>query len=78
MDEDFIRRCEIAMEGYKLMMEEKELTDKHDKSELELHKLKLDITNAKRVSKTYWWTFGMSALALLLSLVLAILKLLGK
>lgn len=46
-----------------------ELADrKNSKAKKELQKLDIDIKNASRVFKTYWWTFGFSILALLLSL----------
>ncbi len=38
----------------------------------------LDLANAKNISKTYWLTFTMAVIALLISLVLLIVKLRGE
>lgn len=38
------------------------------KEQLELEKLKYDIKNAKRIYKTYWWTFIFAIIALIISL----------
>lgn len=35
-----------------------------EKETLELEKLKYDVKNAKRIYKTYWWTFAFALIAL--------------
>jgi predicted methyltransferase len=51
----------------KIEFERQKLTDE---------KLKYDVKNSQRIFKTYWWTFTFSIIALIISLTLAILKLL--
>ena len=46
--------------------------------ELQHKKLKVDLDNAKRIYKTYWWTFVFALLGLLISLYLLFLKITGK
>ncbi|WP_345948426.1 hypothetical protein ABDD95_16415 [Mucilaginibacter sp. PAMB04274] len=41
---------------------------KQNKQALEEEKLKYDVINAKRIFRTYWWTFGAAITALLISL----------
>ncbi len=58
----------------------------HDKKYLTLgeneflarEKLKYDLKNAKRIFRTYWWTFGIAIISFLVSLALLILRLFGK
>lgn len=45
-----------------------EIKRKEERDILELEKLKYDTKNAKRIFKTYWWTFGFALIALLISL----------
>lgn len=45
-----------------------EINNKKEKERLELEKLKYDIKNAKRIYKTYWWTFIFAIIALIISL----------
>ena len=47
------------------------------RQELSDKKSHIDFRNAQKVAKTYWLTFGMAVFALLISLVLLILKLIG-
>ncbi|HYJ64519.1 MAG TPA: hypothetical protein VEV62_12300 [Parafilimonas sp.] len=51
------------------------LRDEMEKERLGFEKLKIDTKNAKRIFKTYWWTFGFAVAGFLISLVLLILKL---
>ena len=53
----------------KTTLREKEIAD------LNYKKLQYDFRNAKRVYKSYWWTFGIAVAAFLISLVLLIIKL---
>ncbi len=39
------------------------------KEELSFEKLKYDVKNSRRIFKTYWWTFSISILALILSVI---------
>jgi|WetSurMetagenome_2_1015567.scaffolds.fasta_scaffold384209_2 hypothetical protein len=39
------------------------------RKDLEDEKLKIDVKNAKRIFKTYWWTFGIALGALVISLI---------
>ncbi len=41
-------------------------------------KLDYDLKNAKNIYKTYWWTFIFALLGLSISLILLVLKLMGK
>lgn len=45
---------------------EKELIE-NERQKLSDEKLKYDVKNAKRIFKTYWWTFSISILAFLLA-----------
>ena len=45
-----------------------------ERQKLSDEKLKYDVKNAKRIFKTYWWTFGIAIAGFAISLVLAILK----
>lgn len=45
-----------------------------ERQKLNDEKLKYDVKNAKRIFKTYWWTFGIAIAGFAISLVLAILK----
>ena len=67
----------MAMQAHKWMLEEAEYRRINEKCELEIKKLRLNIVNAERISKTYWWTFGIALAAFLISLVLLILKIKG-
>lgn len=42
---------------------------------LELRKLDLDVKNAERIYKSYWWTFGIAVLGVLLALTSLFLQL---
>jgi hypothetical protein len=57
---------------------ESETERKINRETLELKNLDLNVKNSTRVFKTYWWTFGMAVVALLISLILLALKLFGK
>lgn len=46
----------------------REIKRKEEKEHLELEKLKYDTKNARRIYRTYWWTFGFALIALLISL----------
>ncbi|MES2265603.1 MAG: hypothetical protein V4520_02505 [Bacteroidota bacterium] len=50
----------------------------NEKADLEFKKLSIDVKNAERIHSTYWYTFGMSLIALLISATLLIIKLLEK
>lgn len=50
-------------------------TRENEFKDLTYDKLKYDYKNSVRIYKTYWLTFGMAALALIISLTLLILKL---
>jgi phage anti-repressor protein len=56
---------------------EKEIKIK-EKEDLDNQKLKIDLENAKRIFKTYWWTFGIAVAAFLISLSLLIFKIIEK
>ena len=62
---------------FKYLETEKEnaLTER-ERQLLNDEKLKYDVKNSKRIFKTYWWTFTFSIIALIISLMLAILKIL--
>ena len=53
--------------SYLKKIEEKAISDK-ERQMLNDEKLKYDVKNAKRIFKTYWWTFGISILGFLLAL----------
>lgn len=61
--------------AYLKKIEEKALADT-ERQRLNDEKLKYDVKNAKRIFKTYWWTFAFALVGLFISLGLAILKLL--
>lgn len=42
---------------------------------LNLEKLKFDVKNARRIFNTYWWTFGFSIVAFVVSIILLLDKL---
>ena len=48
-------------------LEEKSIADT-ERQRLNDEKLKYDVKNAKRIFRTYWWTFGISILGFLLAL----------
>lgn len=58
----------------------KKLSDKAtadiERQKLNDEKLRYDVKNAKRIFKTYWWTFWFALIGLAISLVLGVLKLL--
>jgi hypothetical protein len=41
-------------------------------------KLNIDLKNAQRVYKTYWWTFGIALAGFIISLILLLFKFFGK
>jgi hypothetical protein len=41
-------------------------------------KLKYDLKTAKRIYNSYWWTFSFALIGLLISIILLILKIVGK
>ncbi len=47
-----------------------------DRQQMSDQKLKYDVKNARRIFKTYWWTFGVSIAAFIISVMLGIIKLL--
>jgi hypothetical protein len=47
-----------------------------ERQKLSDEKLKYDVKNAKRIFKTYWWTFWLAIIGFVISLVLGVLKLL--
>ena len=53
--------------AYLQKLDEKAVADA-ERQKLNDEKLKYDIKNAKRIFKTYWWTFAISIAAFLLSL----------
>jgi hypothetical protein len=61
--------------AYLKSLDDKALADK-ERQRLNDEKLKYDVKNAKRIFKTYWWTFCFSVIGLAISLTLGILKLL--
>lgn len=54
---------------------QKDLADKERQS-LKDEKLGYEVENARRIFKTYWWTFAFAIIALIISLSLLFLKLL--
>jgi|ERR1035437_2488747 hypothetical protein len=69
----------LSEDASKLFMNEKAKKEKQfEKDRLANDKLKVDLKNAKRISKTYWLTFGIAVAAFLISLVLLIIKLKGQ
>lgn len=59
--------------AYKNMIKEGEQRATEEK-ELSFKKLKIDVANATRVFKTYWWTFAFAVIGLAISLYLLIIK----
>lgn len=53
--------------GFKAIYEKQK--SEAEKEALLSEKSKYDVKNAKRIFNTYWWTFGMSILGLILALV---------
>lgn len=49
-------------------IEEARQNQKTEREKLEIEKLKYDLKNAKRIFKTYWWTFTFALIAFLISL----------
>lgn len=67
----------LEAEGFENWINKKIL--KEDAKEiLELRRLELDIKNAERIYKTYWITFGMALVGLVLSILLGLMQLLKK
>jgi hypothetical protein len=64
--QDFLRKGGFTKIG-EAAFSKKRIED--EKETLSLEKLRYDTKNAKRIFKTYWWTFSISILALLLSLI---------
>lgn len=54
--------------------QEHEKKQREETEKLNLEKLKYDVRNSKRIFKTYWVTFGMALIGLIVSLILLILK----
>ena len=54
------------------------LNNERDKDLLQEKKLRIDVKNAERIFKTYWWTFAMALVSLGVSIYLLILKLKGR
>jgi len=54
------------------------LKDTKEKELISFRKSKIDLKNAERMSKTYWWTFWFAVIGLLVSLYLLYLKITGK
>lgn len=63
--------------GYEKYIEKRaSQTDRQNEIEnLTYKKLKYDTANSARIFKTYWWTFGLSVAAFVISTLLLILKL---
>jgi hypothetical protein len=74
----FYENYVITLEG-KIFIEnvgyETKMADEDRLAEISKRKMKVDVKNAERIAKTYWWTFGFALVALLISLVLLVLKL---
>src|ERR1044072_3535592 len=69
----------ISDYGVKVLSKQIEKERKEEiKERLAQEKLEIDYKNAKRVFKTYWWTFGFAVVGLLISLFLLFLKIAGK
>jgi len=51
------------------------LAEIKQKENLNFEKLQIDIANARKINKTYWYTFSIAILSFLLSIFLLILKL---
>lgn len=63
---DFLKNGGFTRIGEAYSVKQK---NKEQIESLSLEKLRYDVKNTKRIFKTYWWTFGISILALLLSLL---------
>lgn len=61
--------------AYLKKLADKEIADL-DRQKLNDEKLLYDVKNAKRIFKTYWWTFWFAIIGFAISLVLGALKLL--
>lgn len=61
----------IAQGGFRSIFEKQQsqLQKAEDKEMLEDKKLHYDVKNAERIFKTYWWSFGASILALIISIL---------
>jgi hypothetical protein len=53
------------------------LLKQREEKSLQMRKLKIDVKNAERVFKTYWWTLALAVASFCLSVGLGILRLLG-
>ena len=74
-----LRRYSLLAEGMFFIEEGgyvEKIKSEGESFELSDTKLRLDISNAKRVYDSYWWTFGMAIAAFGISLFLLVLKLL--
>lgn len=60
-----------------MQREERETLDKKRKDQADA-KLDYDLRNAERVYRSYWWTFGLAIVSLVMSLILFILKIAEK
>jgi len=67
---------DVAKNGFNLYLNNlEEVTNKQKHTEaLTYEKLKYDVKNAKRIYRTYWFTFWFAVVGLLISLSLLILK----
>ena len=54
--------------SYKFKSAYEKVRKQEEKENLDLEKLRYDVKNAKRIYKTYWWTFAFALLALIVSL----------
>ena len=63
--------------GYEKYLEKRtSQTDRQNEiDDLTYKKLRYDTANSKRIFTTYWWTFGISIAAFVISMVLLVLKL---
>jgi hypothetical protein len=55
-----------------------EADEKKERDRLTGEKLAIDVLNARRVYKSYWWTFGIALSGLIISIILLILRISGK
>jgi hypothetical protein len=60
---------ETFLRGY---LQKKEL--ENEEKDLQIAKLRLDVSNAKRINSTYWWTFSFAVIGFIISLVLLMLR----
>lgn len=65
----------LSSKGWKYESFSKLLEDEHNEAELKRRKGNVDLVNAERIKSTYWLTFGLALAAFLISLALAIPKL---